>query len=458
MAKKSSIYECDNCGNTSPFYFGVCPKCKEGIGVEKEDISKETALSKVVQKGSNKSNAINSIKYIKDEKKKTLSEYKEEDGNRFKTSYTELNKLFGGDKKNGYGLTEGSLTALSGKPGVGKSTLLLKLQTDMEENGLKTAYISAEESVLQIKNRAKRLGIKSDDLVVENQNNLGQIIIDYEDYDFLIIDSITMMYLEGATGDAGGISQLKACTIALMNYAKQHKKTIIMIVQVNKDDKMAGPKSLEHMVDTVIDFDFYDSQELYRYLKSGKNRFGISGEIAIMEMKTEGLKEILNPSLLFIDKNKKKIGASTSIILDGNKPIFVETQALIVDANTEKTITQSIGYDSKRINQLSAILSKHLSISSYMKNIFVATTGGLNIKNTHTDLSIAAAILSSIKDISVNDYVFIGEIGLTGEIIKAPNEENLIKQSKKYGFDKIICNSEGYEHIKDIKKIFQKEQ
>ena len=198
------------------------------------------------------------------------------------------------------------------------------------------------------------------------------------------------------------------------------------------------------MVDTIIDFDYYDSQKLYRYVKTGKNRFGISGEIAIFQMEREGLIEITNPSLLFINKEEKKIGASTSVIIDGNKPIFVETQALIVSINSDKTITQSIGFDLKRIYQLTAILNKYLKQNTYMNNIFIATTGGLQIKSTHLDLAVAAAMMSSIMEISINHMIFLGEIGLTGEIIKSPNEDNLIKQAKKYGFKEIICHTNGY--------------
>ena len=453
MAKQQYRYVCEDekCGNISNIELGICPKCKSSLLV-KEEITNNSVVSKVVSNSSKKNQEQLKKEYIKRGSKQKLSDIKDnEKEDRFKTSYEELNKVFGGENGN-TGITKNSLTLISGMPGIGKSTLLLTIQDDMASLGLKTAYISAEESSLQIKKRARRLKVKND-IVVENEHNLLQILTDYEDYDFLIIDSIQMMMIEGA-GDPGGIAQVKACVMALMHYSKTLNKTIIIVGQVTKDDKIAGPRVLEHMVDTVIEFDFYDDQKLYRYTRTIKNRFGQDGLIGIFSMGSTGLIEITNPSLLFINNREKKIGASISMIFESNKPIFVETQALIASTSAEKTITQSIGYDLKRIYQILAIIQIHLKESTYQKNIFIATTGRLKIKETHSDLSIAAALMSSIKEKPINDYVFLGEIGLTGEIIKAPNEEELIKQSKKYGFDKVICNTNNYTNISDIIKLF----
>jgi DNA repair protein RadA/Sms len=457
MAKKQEFkYSCDNkeCDHFSFVHFSLCPICKNGFG-EKEEIKNESMISKTIDKSSKKNSEFLNKEYIKNENLTRLSsvENSSKVEKRIQTSYPELDKLFGGIQNN-YGIMPDSLTIISGEPGIGKSTLLLKIQDHIETLGYKTAYISAEENVTQINERAKRLNVKND-LCVVNENNLLQIITDFEDFDVLFIDSIQTMFMEGG-GELGGVSQLKTAAMVLMKYAKQQKKTIILVGQVTKEDTMAGPRMLEHMVDTVLFFSEYDDQGIYRYVRSGKNRFGKNGEISIFKMESNGLTEIQNPSLLFINKDTKKIGAANSIILDGHKPIFIETQALLVSVNSEKTITQSIGYDLKRIFQISAILQKYLKKNVYQKNTFIATTGGIKINSTHTDLSIASAILSSLEDVSINDMIFIGEIGLTGEIIKAPNEELLIEQSKKYGFDKIISNSTGYKHIKEIEKFFSK--
>lgn len=459
LAKEKIIYVCSNdeCDYQKSISFGLCPKCKNGFGTAQK-------LEKNIIKKSIKPSTIGSVatsnkEYIKNKEKSTLQELKKMkniSGKRIDTGFHELNLLFGGSEKN-IGITKDSLTLISGAPGIGKSTLLAQIIDYISiHEGLKCAYISAEENKEQIKNRALRLNLKSD-IVIENESNLLQILVDFEDYDFLIIDSIQTMYIE-ENGEIGGVSQVKKCTMALLNYAKISNKTIIIVGQVNKDDTISGPKMLEHMVDTVIYFDNYDEQGLYRYTKSIKNRFGQVGEISIFEMKENGLKEISNPSLLFINKdqdNEHKIGSTISIVIDGKKPLFVETQALLVDTNAEKTITQSIGFDNKRIFQILAIISKYLGESVYSKNVFLATTGGIKIKDTHTDLSIAASILSSVKNKILNKYIFIGELGLSGEIFLAPNEKELIKQAKKFGFNKIICKTEGYNHIKDLIPLYK---
>lgn len=455
MAKKSSKYICNECGYTGFTPFILCPKCKKGMG---EEVFEETISSNIISK--DKSNKKN-VDFSKNYKAKKISKIKDiknvSNEERIKTGQKTLDKLFGGTEKN-YGIMKNSLTLIAGAPGIGKSTLLAQVIDYIQENvGLKTGYISAEENEQQIKNRFDRLGLKGN-CDIDRENDIFQIITDFQDHDFLIIDSINTMFIEGA-GVIGGVSQIKECTITLMNWAKKYNKTIILVGQINGDGGIAGPQVLEHMVDTVLFFDNYDNNAIYRILKSIKNRFGETNEISIFEMMEKGLKEILNPSLMFIDKDTSKIGSALSIITEGKIPMFIESQSLLVDTSAEKTITQSIGYDSKRIYQLSAIMQKYLKINTYKKNIFVSITGGLKVKNTYLDLSIVCSMLSSLKEKPLDKIIFIGELGLTGEIIKAPYEVELIKQAKNYGFEEVVCNTTGYKHInKILDKFFSGEE
>ncbi len=458
MAKKTNIYVCDNCEEEKSFQFGLCPVCKIGKGVLREE--EKSVINKVIifdkkdkSKFLNNSETVynkKEITSVKDIKKKGLTK-------RISTGMNTLNQLLGGEEKN-YGIFPNSLVLIGGAPGIGKSTILTQVIDYVQEHqkkddgsDFKCAYISAEENSTQVKNRADRLNCEQN-WAFDSENNLFQIMTDFDDYDFLIIDSINTIFIEGA-GVIGGVSQIKECTNVLMNWAKQTEKTIFLIGQITSDGDIAGPQVLEHMVDAVIFFDNYDKNAIFRMMKSSKNRFGEANEIAIFEMTSNGLKEITNPSLIFINQNNEKIGSSLTIVTEGKVPIFVEIQSLLASTNSEKTITQSIGYDTKRIYQLTAIMQKHLKENTFNKNIFVSLTGGIKVKQTYIDLAVVASMISCIKDISFGNKVFIGELGLTGEIIKAPYQEELIKQSKKYGYEDIISNTTGY---KDINKVFEK--
>ena len=416
------IYVCPKCGYKSLSKFILCPECKKGIMEEQIEETKEKFVSSKKEK--------EIIKNKKNIKKRKLTRIKDVEINkeeRYKlNSFKELNKVFGN------GIMKNSLNLLYGQPGIGKSTLLLQLIDDLSKNtNIKCAYISGEETKEQIKRRYNRLKLNSE-FIVDNETNLLQIIEDYEDFDFLIIDSIQTLYLPEA-GEKGGVAQIKACTNFLMDFAKNKNKTIILIGQITKDMNMAGPKVLEHMVDAVFEMKFYDKQEVYRYIKSNKNRFGEVGEITIFKMEENGLKEISNPSLLFINNNSKSVGKSFSLILDGKKPIFLEIQSLVIDSYNDKNYIQSLGINQKRLNQINAILIKNLLLKTFSTHIYTQISGGLKVKetDTHIDLAIAASLISSSEEIVLpNNLLFLGEISLTGEIVNVNNEEKYIEIAK----------------------------
>ena len=441
------MYVCNNCGYESNLKFILCPKCKQGFGQLKENENNKKIFSSKKEKEIYK----NKKKIKKERKIFSIKELKEENQEeRINTGFKELNKVFGN------GIMKNSLNLIYGQPGIGKSTLLLEVINNISKQGYKSVYISGEETPLQIKKRYDRLELL-ENFSIDDETNLLQVMEDFKEYDFLIIDSIQTLYLPDA-GEKGGISQIKACTNALMEFAKKENKTIILIGQVTKDNDMAGPKILEHMVDAVFEMKFYDNQELYRYIKSNKNRFGNVGEISIFKMDEKGMQEIENPSLLFIDNKIPKKGAAYSLLLDGNKPIFIEIQSLVVPAYNDKNYIQSLGINNKRLNQINAILLKYLNISAFAtSHIYTQIRGGLKIKETetHTDLAVAASIISSAGELNIEpDFLFIGELGLTGEILPAKNEKKLIDLGQKFGFTKIISNSTGYKNIKDLYQIF----
>lgn len=438
------MFECSNCNYTNKKMFFKCPVCGDFNINEKKDLEKNITLSN--KKIDNSKNIKKEFFY--NDTDNISDKIKTE---KIDTGFKELNILFGGEEEPG--LVKNSFTLLAGAPGIGKSTLLLQLINNMAKK-YKCAYISNEESIQQIKSRANRLKLKNK-FVIENENSVENIIINFMNFDILVIDSINTISSGDYETTVGGVKSIKEVTLALMEFAKKYNKTIILIGQLVKDDSIAGPKQLEHMVDATIFFDFFDDQKIYRYVQPKKNRFAKIETNVIFEMTELGLKEIDNPSLLFVNKELKLPGTALTLFYEGNKPIFLEMQSLVVPTTAERTINQSIGIDTKRLYQINAILQKHLKLKTFDKNIFVNIIGGFNIKKPYLDLSIAASILSSYNDICISDMIFIGEIGLNGEIRRAPNEKLLISASEKYGYKNIICYTTGYKTILDVfQKVF----
>lgn len=424
-------FKCNNCDHRSENKFGFCPKCENGMG--------EKINSPIPQNLSNKH--LNSSIGIK-----SVSDYDNEDFTYYDTGIKEINDCLGG------GLAINSLTLFSGPPGAGKSTLLLQLINNLAAKN-SCAYITAEETGQQVNKRYHRLGLKNN-FKLHHLSDINEIIQSTRNCNIIFIDSINTVYNQDFNkGVIGSVSQIKSNIFSLLEYVKNENKTIIVIGQITKDGEIAGPKMLEHMVDISLYFDYFGDGSNYRILKNIKNRFGDNNNIAILEMKEKGLNYIKDYSNIFLNKNNVTEGTAFSVFAEGSKPIFVEIQSLIVPTKSEKNLVQIVGYDLKRLYQLSAILFKYSKINMYGKNVFVNIANGLKINEPVIDLGVYMSIISSEKNKIFQDMLFIGEIGLNGNIIKHQNEEFIVKECQKY-FKHVVSYTTGYKNIKDLDKLF----
>lgn len=454
MAKKIE-YHCSNCSYISDTRFNMCPECKDGFS-EKIIKDETKQVNKLITQTTNvstlKQEHLNDKLLIKVQS--TIQPLKViSNTTRFMTQMPTVNTLFGN------GIMPYSFNLVGGTPGIGKTTFLMKLLDELSSfkkddgNTLKCAYISAEENVEQLYKKKERFDLTTEFFLIQ-ENDTKKIIDDYIPlFDVLVIDSINTIGFMDNTNIVGGISQIRDSTMALMQTSKNQYKTIFLVSQVNKDEELAGPKMLEHMVDTVLFFENYDENGIYRLVRSNKNRFGNINEISIFKMEEKGLIEIENPATLFVNNTKGLVGCTTTGILQNSKPIFLEIQALVQPTSADKTFIQSIGVDTKRIFQIVAILQKYLGFKPSQYNIFINIVGGLTTKSTNLDLAIACAILSSEKNKPI-DGLFLGELGLTGEIKKQNYEQELINNGNKFGYSNIISNSTNFKHISDLKKLF----
>lgn len=418
----------NSCNYKSNDKFSICPECQNGFSI------KVNSTLSTIYTNKNKS-------YIR-----TVNDYDTEKTQYFDTQIKEINDCLGG------GVAINSLTLFSGPPGAGKSTLLLQLINNLAEN-YKCAYITAEETGGQVNKRYHRLGLKNI-FNLEHISNVEEIISSTQDSEIIIIDSINTVYNNNFDkGIIGGVSQVKSNIFSFLEYTKKHNKTIILVGQVTKDGEIAGPKMLEHMVDISLYFDYFGDGSNYRILKNLKNRFGDNSNIAVLEMKENGLNAISDYSNIFLNKNNITEGTTFSVYAEGSKPIFVEIQSLLVPTKSEKPLTQIVGYDLKRLYQLSAILSKYNKINVYGNNLFVNMANGLKVNDPCVDLGVYMSIISNEKKVIFRDKLFLGEIGLNGNIIKQHNEEFILKECKKY-FSEVICYSTGYKSIKDLEKLY----
>jgi DNA repair protein RadA/Sms len=427
-------------------WFGLCSKCKS----PSEEKEEENILikGKTVIKSDKKTHKIS----------KKMNDIDTEHAVRIDTGITQVNTIFGKNTKNNKtGIAIGSLNLLSGHPGVGKSTLLLSIIDNIEKQGIKCLYITGEESETQIKDRAERLEL-NENISVLAESDYMKILPDIEDHDFIIIDSINTIYIEGV-GIVGGISQINEVTTNIMKIAKKQNKTFLLIAQINGQGDIAGPKRLEHMVDAVFFFDDFDDTGIFKIITSEKNRFGKVNETAIFEMTETGMKEIADPSMIFLE-NTSSFGTALSLIFKGNRPILIEIESLVSQTQSENTFTAAIGIDQKKVTQLIAVLSKYMKWSSYQKNIFSNVVGGINLTKgkpqTQIDLAIFASILSSDFEKKINDYIFIGEVTLSGNIRKVPKEQILIDHVQALMKDKkVISNSTGYKNVSQLTDLFK---
>ncbi len=372
---------------------------------------------------------------------------------RITTNVNELDRVLGG------GIVPGSLVLIGGDPGIGKSTLLLQVSSQIANKQLPVLYISGEESIRQTKLRADRLGVSSDSLYVLAETNLLTITNQIEQLkpQLVIIDSIQTIYREEVTSAPGSVSQVRECTSELMRIAKTSGIPIFIVGHVTKEGAIAGPRLLEHMVDTVLYFEG-ERHHTYRILRGVKNRFGSTNEMGIFEMKEEGLREVLNPSEIFLEERSQGAAGSTVVAsMEGTRPVLVEIQALISPSSFGNPRRMATGVDHNRVSLLMAVLEKRVGLMLQNQDAYIKVAGGVKLDEPAIDLAVAISIASSFRDILTRpDDIFIGEVGLTGEIRRVSRIEQRVQEAAKLGFKRVICpqnNLEGWTIPKDIQVI-----
>ncbi len=422
MAKVKTKWVCQNCGYETLKYIGKCPDCGTWGSLVEE--------TECITKSSNQSVIIDDNPIC------LINEIKITESIRISTGYEEFDRVLGS------GLVQGSLVLLAGDPGIGKSTLILQTAGHICSKGNKLIYVCAEESGSQVKLRAKRLNVNSDNLYVYSQTNLEAVInqLDVIKPDFLVIDSIQSVYTSNITSSSGSVSQIRECTNILMDIAKNKNITVIIIGHVTKEGNIAGPKVLEHMVDTVIYFegDKYKSQRLLRAIK---NRFGSTNEIGVFNMIDNGLEEVNNPSELFMKERTDNATPGSVIIAanEGTRALLVEVQALVGSTSYPSPRRVSTGVEYNRLLQIIAVLEKRIGLNLSKHDVYVNVIGGIEIDEPAADLGIALAIATCFRDVVVDsDCVIIGEISLSGEIRNVSDIEKRIYEAQKLGFKKAI--------------------
>lgn len=435
-SKTKTAYLCSNCGYDSAKWLGRCPACGEWNTFVEEKIS--TAKSK-----SSKGRLVKSSSPVK------LSEIEITDEARMHMPSEELNRVLGG------GLVAGSLTLIGGEPGIGKSTLLL--QNILSIRNRKILYVSGEESAAQLKLRADRLGKVSDNTFILCETNLDGIFTQIENIhpQLIVIDSIQTICSSDIESAPGSVSQVRECAASLLRYAKESNVPVILVGHINKDGAIAGPKVLEHIVDTVLQFEG-DRQYLYRILRSIKNRFGSTSEIGIYEMVHRGLREVKNPSEMLLSENRddEMSGIAIGVTIEGARPFMVEVQALVSSAAYGTPQRAVTGFDQRRLNMLLAVLEKRARFKLGQKDVFLNMAGGLKVTDPAIDLAVVAAVMSSNFDLTISrKTAFVGEVGLSGEIRTVTRIEQRVSEAEKLGFETIYIPRNNLKGVKDKFKI-----
>jgi DNA repair protein RadA/Sms len=423
MAKPKTVFVCQNCGVESAKWIGKCPSCKEWNTYHEEVIAPVSARS-------------NRLPGTQEKRKPELLDGIEaSEKRRYATGIAELDRILGG------GMVRGSLILIGGEPGVGKSTLALQLALALKDTSV--LYVSGEESEEQISLRAKRIKNSNPGCYVLCETQLENILIHSDNLKpgLIIVDSIQTMSTEILESPAGSVSQVRECAALLLKYSKTSGIPVFLIGHITKDGTIAGPKVLEHIVDVVLYFEG-DNNHIYRILRSVKNRFGSTSEIGIFEMTEAGLKEVSNPSELFINQHDEPLsGIAIAATIDGLRPFLIETQALVSSAVYGTPQRSSTGFDIRRLNMLLAVLEKRAGFRLGAKDVFLNIAGGLKVSDPAIDLAILAAILSSNLDIPVSrDVCLAGEAGLSGEIRPVARIEQRVREAAKMGFRKIYVS------------------
>ena len=431
MAKAKTVWVCSECGNEAMKWLGKCPACNEwDTFYEEQKIEKTVSKNRFSQENNN-----SEIVRLKDAKKKEYT--------RVSSGLEEMDRVLGG------GFVDGSLTLIGGEPGIGKSTLILQLCSLIGYEG-KILYISGEESLEQIKLRADRLNIKNDNIYFLAETDMAVIEekLENERPEFCIIDSIQTMFSGEITSAPGSVSQVREITAKIMQICKKKEITTIIVGHVTKDGNIAGPRVLEHMVDTVL---YLEGERYfsYRILRTVKNRFGSTNEIGMFEMKNEGLVEVQNPSSILIgDREEDILGTIVAPSVEGTRPILIEIQALTTKTFFGMPRRSSNGIDYNKLNLLIAVIEKYTKIPLSSQDVYINIVGGIKINEPAVDLAVVLAIISSYKSIAIkNEVAVIVEVGLTGEIRNVSNIEKRIKEVEKLGFKKIIIPLSNYQKL-----------
>ena len=421
--KSSSRYVCSNCGAKAPQMIGRCPVCGEW-GTYEEEVNMAVSTKK------------GGVGLRRGAQAQRLHEVDAREEMRIDMQSVELNRVLGG------GLVSGSLVLLGGDPGIGKSTLALQVLMKMGDK--KTLYASGEESAKQLKLRAERLAGTPENLYILAETSLERILDSVNEVqpEVVVIDSIQTIGTESIEASIGSLSQVRECAARILQYAKEKNVPFIIVGHINKEGSLAGPKVLEHIVDTVLQFEG-DQHYVYRILRAQKNRFGSTSELGIFEMQQDGLREVVNPSELLLSSNREGLsGIAIAAAVEGVRPLLIEVQALVASAAYGTPQRSSTGFDGRRLNMLLAVLEKRVGFKLLQKDVFVNIAGGLRVNDPAIDLAVLAAVLSSNMDIALDEQTCItGEVGLAGEIRPVNRIDQRIREAEKLGFKQIIVPS-----------------
>jgi DNA repair protein RadA/Sms len=425
--KLKTVYFCQNCGVQSPKWVGKCPSCNEWNTYVEEVIQKnEPSSSAAVSKTSYHKKVVEPV---------LIDEIGAQTETRIEIKDKELSRVLGG------GIVPGSLVLFGGEPGIGKSTLMLQLA--LQESDLKVLYVSGEESEQQIKMRASRIGLQNNQCYIFTETSTTHIISKTDELQpqLIIIDSIQTLYSSTMESSPGSVSQIRQCAAELMKLAKESAIPVFLIGHVTKDGSLAGPKVLEHIVDTVLQFEG-ERNHVYRLLRTTKNRFGSTNELGIYEMQGSGLREVNNPSEILITAREEAVsGVAIAATLEGLRPMLIETQALVSTAAYGTPQRSATGYDLRRLSMLLAVLEKRCGFRLGIKDVFLNIAGGLKVEDPAIDLALVCAILSSNEDIAIDATIcFAGEVGLSGEIRPVNRIEQRIAEAERLGFEQILIS------------------
>jgi DNA repair protein RadA/Sms len=439
MAKIKTVFTCQECGYQTSKWLGKCPDCNQWNSFsEEEQIKPSKAAPKSIAG--------------RESRPKTINEIEHENVHRYYTKIGEFDRVMGS------GVTIGSLTLIGGEPGIGKSTLLMEVCGKLlnEYTNERILYVSGEESESQVAQRSKRLGVHNNGFYIFNETNWQKILEQVKELKpkFLVLDSIQTTHSNQVESAAGTLTQIREVTYELMNYAKAYDLTCFIIGHVTKEGQIAGPKILEHMVDTVIYFEG-DQLGQYRMLRVMKNRFGNTNEVGIFEMQEQGLVEITNPSQYFLEQSLPgSFGRSLTCILEGSRSLFVEIQALVVENKFAVGRRTTQGLDSNRVALLVAVIDKYLGIPLSYNDIYVNVVGGMKLTSRENDLSIIASLLSSYFQTAIpSDTIFLGEVGLTGEVRSVPMMEMRLKEVAQMNYKRVITSKRIADDLKGKYKL-----